>query len=136
MPLRAQVAGAAVGGRCRRTRTIATAGAAEYERAVADAARRSDALDADWDRFVRGCVPQAPRRVGDRGWFSIWDRTFSDAAVAPQCGDFYRSYRQTADAVRGRMVQADEAARRAGVYPGTRREIRERYRLSWEGWDR
>ena len=34
------------------------------------------------------------------------------------------------------MQAADEAARRADVYPGTRRDLRQRYRLDYAGWDR
>ena len=28
-----------------------------------------------------------------------------------------------------------EAARRAGLYPGTVREMRRKYRLGWDGWE-
>jgi hypothetical protein len=38
--------------------------------------------------------------------------------------------------LRTRMSDADDAARRAGVYPGTRREIRAKHRLAWDGWER
>jgi len=107
-------------------------GEADFERVMADASRRADALDQDWDRFVTSCLPQAPRRVGDRPWFSMWDRAFSERAVAPACGEFYRGYRQAADALRTRVLEAEETARRAGVYPGTRRQIRERYRMEWK----
>ena len=34
------------------------------------------------------------------------------------------------------MKQAEEDARRAGVYPGTARAIRARYSMDWPGWDR
>jgi hypothetical protein len=108
-------------------------GAAEFEHALADIARRADALDGEWDRFVRSCLAQPPRRVGDRGWFSIWERTFDAGAIAPGCEDFFRDFRQAAGALRTRLAEADETARRAGVYPGTRRTVRGRYRLEWDG---
>ena len=63
----------------------------------------------------------------------MWDRSFSERAVSPGCGEFYRGYRQAADTLRTRVLEADETARRAGVYPGTRRQIRERYRMTWDG---
>jgi S1-C subfamily serine protease len=106
---------------------------AEYERAVAEIARRADALDGEWTRFVGSCLPQPPRRGGDRGWFSIWDRSFDERAVAPACAGFFADYKQSAAAVRSRLADADEAARRAGVYPGTRRAILARHRLQWDG---
>jgi hypothetical protein len=34
------------------------------------------------------------------------------------------------------MQGAEEDARRAGVYPGTRRDIRKKYAMDWSGWDR
>jgi hypothetical protein len=115
------------------TRTDA---AREYERAMGEAARRADTLDGDWSRFVESCMPAGPRTSGDRPWFALWDRTFSEASVAPACTDYYRRYRRAADDFRVSMAGADEDARRAGVYPGTRRQIRERHRLGWGGWDR
>jgi hypothetical protein len=32
------------------------------------------------------------------------------------------------------MVAADEAAREASVYPGTRRDLRRKYKLDWDQW--
>ena len=34
------------------------------------------------------------------------------------------------------MAKASEGARRVGVYPGTMRDLRRKYRLDWDGWDR
>jgi hypothetical protein len=34
------------------------------------------------------------------------------------------------------MQQAEERARRAGVFPGTTRAVRARYAMEWPGWDR
>jgi len=34
------------------------------------------------------------------------------------------------------MAELDEAARRAGVYPGVQRELRSRLRLEYSGWGR
>jgi hypothetical protein len=34
------------------------------------------------------------------------------------------------------MQAAEEDARRAGVYPGIRRDIRKKYAMDWSGWDR
>jgi hypothetical protein len=41
-----------------------------------------------------------------------------------------------ADDVNAAMTLAGEAARRAGVYPGVQRELRQRYRMTWRGWGR
>jgi S1-C subfamily serine protease len=106
-------------------------GDADYEQAMTEAARQADALDREWDRFARSCLPALPRAAGDRAWFAMWAPSFA-ATVSPACADFYRGYRASADAVRTRVTEAEEAARRAGVLPGTRRAVRARLRLSWE----
>jgi hypothetical protein len=107
-------------------------GEAALEREVAQIAQRADSLDGEWTRFVRSCLARSPRANGERGWFAMWDRDFDAIPMNPGCANFYRDYRQAADAVRARVVEADEAARRAGVYPGTRRALRARYRLAWD----
>jgi S1-C subfamily serine protease len=115
---------------------LRSSGETQYDRAMAQVGRRADALDADWERFVESCLPHAPRTTGDRPFFAVWDRSFSESAIAPSCSSYYRRFRVAADEFRTAMSMTDDMARRAGVYPGTRREIRERYRLSWDGWDR
>jgi S1-C subfamily serine protease len=111
-------------------------GEAAYARIVAEAARRADSLDASWDRFSRTCLAQRPSSSGDRVWFAIWEPRFAGAALSPSCSDYHDQFRAAADEVRTRMNEAEELARRAGVYPGTRRSIRAQYRLEWSGWER
>ena len=41
-----------------------------------------------------------------------------------------------ADEVKHGICRADERARRAFVYPGTRRDLQAKFRLYWGGWDR
>jgi S1-C subfamily serine protease len=118
------------------TEELRSDGEAAYSRIVADAARRADSLDANWDRFSRSCLAQRPSVSGDRVWFAIWEPRFGSIALSPSCGSFYDQFRTAADDVRARITQAEESARRAGVYPGTRRSIRSRYRLEWAGWER
>jgi putative serine protease PepD len=112
-------------------------GDAAYEQTVAELARRADALDEYWERVRSTClVEKQVGASGDREWFAVWEPEFPANPVIPACTDMYRDFLKTAETVRERMVQADEDARRAGVYPGTRRDLRTRYRLSWPGWDR
>ena len=106
------------------------------ERVAADAARRADALDDYWGRFARVCLIRPVRTSGDREWFAIWERSFPADAVSPACVRDFDGFREAAEAIRARLVEADEAARQAGVYPGSRRQLRARYRLGWDGWER
>jgi hypothetical protein len=55
-------------------------------------------------------------------------------AVAPGCGVFFGEFRQMADAIHDAVIAADEAARQADVYPGTRRDVLRRWRL--DGWSK
>jgi S1-C subfamily serine protease len=118
------------------TESVRTQGLALFERVMMEAGRRADALDDYWDRFAKVCLREPLRTGGDRAWFAIWERGFPTDAVSPACVSDFQSFRDAADVLRMRLMQADEAARRAGVYPGSRRELRERYRLDWDGWDR
>jgi len=111
-------------------------GATEFERAVAQAARRADSLDDYWEQFSKVCLTRPARSSGDRPWFAIWERHFPTDAVAPACVADFRSFSSAADALRSGITNADEAARQAGVYPGSRRELLARYRLAWDGWER
>ena len=115
---------------------LRAAGEAEYERHVAAVARTADTYDEQWARFSKECLSGRVPPAGDRGWFALWTPSFSDSAVSPACSRFFRDFKDAAEAVHARMLRADEAARRAGVYPGTRRTLRARYRLAWDGWER
>jgi V8-like Glu-specific endopeptidase len=111
-------------------------GDAAYEQTMAELGRRADGLDEYWDRVKSTClVEKNVAAPGDREWFAVWEPDFPTNPVIPACTDMYRDFLKAAQTVRDRMVQAEEDARRAGVYPGTRRDLRTRYRLSWRGWD-
>jgi hypothetical protein len=57
-------------------------------------------------------------------------------AVAPGCGATFADVRKRATDLRDAVIAADEAARRAGIYPGVRRDTRRKYRLDHPGFDR
>ena len=117
------------------TEAVRAQGLALFERVVTDAARRADSLDEYWERFSKVCLTRPVRTGGDRPWFAIWERGFPPDVVTSSCVNDFGSFRDHADAIRARLTQADEVARRAGVYPGSRRDLRARYRLDWDGWD-
>jgi hypothetical protein len=50
-------------------------------------------------------------------------------AVSPGCTGSFADLRRDAQETRQAVIAADDAARRADVYPGTRRDIRRRSRL-------
>ena len=52
------------------------------------------------------------------------------------CPGWLTSVRRSAGRVHEVLLVATEAARRRGVFPGTVRDLRRKYRLEWDGWDR
>ena len=107
---------------------------AVYERFLVTAAQRADQLDRSWTDFVRDCLGgRAPTTRGDRGWFALFGR-FDDSAIAPGCVRFYADFKFAAQQFNERMTEAAEGARRAGVYPGVCRTLRQRYRVDWSDW--
>jgi len=57
-------------------------------------------------------------------------------AVSPGCDQTFADIRRVAQDIRDGVVGAEESARRAGVYPGTLRDVRRRHRLDNPGWAR
>ena len=111
-------------------------GAAQFERVMQAAARRADSLDDYWTRFRNACRATAAPNGGDREWFGVWDRPPSFNTADAQCSRWLSDIAQLAGAVRTAMTSADETARTASVYPGVRRELRRKYKLDWDGWER
>jgi hypothetical protein len=107
-----------------------------YEQAIAQLARRADALDSRWRTFTGSCYEG---RIGggfDRPWFALWDPRAMQGAVPPGCGVAFNDVRRTAQDIRDEVLAYEEAARQADVYPGTRRDVLRRYRLDYSGWSR
>ena len=111
-------------------------GTKAFEQAIATVALRADALDERWRGFTRSCYEGNVRGAFDREWFALWDPRAMQGAVSPGCGPAFTDIRRAADEIRDAVLSAGEAARQTDVYPGTRREILQRYRLSYTGWDR
>jgi hypothetical protein len=107
-----------------------------FDQAIAQVGRRADALDGQWRAFKESCYQG--RIVGsfDREWFALWDPRAMPGIVAPGCGTVFSDLRQIAQSIRAEVAGLGETARRADVYPGTRRDVLRKYRLDYAGWDR
>jgi hypothetical protein len=116
-----------------RTRTDA---ARLYEQALAKLARRADSLDDDWRKFRRDCYKGAIAGQFDREWFSLYDPKLVQGLVAYGCGGFFGDIRTEAFTIKNTIEGMEEEARKADIYPGTRRDLRRKYRLDYSGWDR
>jgi S1-C subfamily serine protease len=108
----------------------------EYEQAVAQLARRADALDDRWRSFIRICYEGRVVGAFDHAWFALWDQRAMQGTVSAGCSGAFSDLRQDAENIRRDVGAVDEVARRADVYPGTRRDLLRRYRLDYPGWAR
>ena len=111
-------------------------GAKSYDTLIAALATRADALDDRWKAFKRICYKGTVTAMPGHEWFAIWDPRAMQGSVPQGCTSAFDEIQHAADEIRDAVLAAGEAARRADVYPGTRREILQRYRLNYAGWDR
>ena len=103
---------------------------------VAQLARQADALDGSWRSFTQSCYDGRISGSFDHEWFALWEPHAMDGAVSPNCTTYLAEIRRSAEGIHAALVAADEAARRADVYPGARREALRRGRLDYPGWSR
>jgi trypsin-like peptidase len=107
-----------------------------YEQAVATVARRADQLDDRWRSFVRSCYNGQIAGGFGRPWFALFDPRAMQGAVSQGCGTTFEDIQRVANEIRSTIGSLDEAARRADVYPGARRDLLRRYRLDDPAWTR
>ena len=114
-------------------------GATEFDREIAALSHKADQADVAWQRFVEGCrlnvtSATAVAGVADREWIAFAGANVTQTqwtAACAEAGTFFALAGQVRDGV----CRAEDRARRNWVYPGTRREARQRYRLDWDGWE-
>jgi hypothetical protein len=119
------------------TDALRTRGEDEYAGSLDRIARAATDLDSFWTRYAPGCVT-ATAAAGDHPWFAAYqpNGVRLGTSVTIDCNDWLDTVEKRADDIREQMERAGEAARQRGVYPGTARDLRRRYRLAWTGWDR
>jgi S1-C subfamily serine protease len=107
-----------------------------YENAIAQLARRADALDDEWTSFTARCYQGRIVGTFDRPWFALWDSRAMQGVVPPNCGPYFDDLRRQATDIQRAVTAVDEGARLSDIYPGTRREVLRKYRLDYAGWNR
>ena len=112
-------------------------GEQEYTRALDAVSRAAAELDSFWTRYAPGCVTAAVAG-GDHPWFAAYrpDGVRVGTSTTVDCNAWYKAVKDRAELLRTEMDRAGEAARQHGVFPGTARDLRRRYKLTWTGWDR
>jgi S1-C subfamily serine protease len=109
-------------------------GAEQFETTVRALAQQADAVDTQWRRYRAACGGQSGSGAADgRDWFGIWAEKSSAGDPGSGCIGFRGAMINAAVAIRLALQQAEENARRAGVYPGVARDIRKKYVMYWSG---
>ncbi len=105
-----------------------------FEGAIAQVARAADALDGQWTSFMASCYEGRIVGTFDRPWFALWDQRAMQGVVSSNCSPYFDDLRRRANEIRQAVVGIDEAARRADIYPGIRRDVLRKHRLDY--WSR
>jgi S1-C subfamily serine protease len=111
-------------------------GEAAFDQNLRALQRRADQIDGEWRRLRANCAVDAPQGDAQRDWFAARDRAVASKGANVACASFFSDVANYAAQFGDAMAQAGDSARRSGVYPGTLRELRRRYRLDWSGWER
>jgi S1-C subfamily serine protease len=111
-------------------------GSQQYATALGGTAQRAADLDRAWNEYKASCRVTAVPAGDSHEWFQLYDPGSPLHTTAAYCASALDTIQRAADAITGAMAGADEAARRADVYPGARREMRRRFRLDYSSWER
>jgi hypothetical protein len=93
-------------------------------------------MDNEWRRFRERCYSGSVVGAFDREWFALLSNGALPGQVASFCSSYLDDFKRAAAEFRDVMRQADEAARRADVYPGWRRDARRTRKLQHDAWER
>jgi hypothetical protein len=80
-----------------------------------------------WDGKVVGSF--------DRNFYAMWEKDALQGQPVKGYETRFSDLRHSADQLRNHLQDIEDQARRADVFPGTRRDLRQRYRLEHRGWD-
>jgi hypothetical protein len=109
-----------------------------FESQVALVAQQAARVDALWGQFVNACDVRQTTGSYDNGreWFALWDGTTTRADLSNGfCRDLYNQIVGLGESVKRSMSGAEETARK-DLDAGDMRQIRQRYSMDWDGWDR
>jgi len=104
-------------------------GTRAYEQSMAQLGQRADELDSYWRRFKASCYDTPIVGSFDREWLAVLDPRAMKGPVAPGCEGSFGEVKRIAQEIQSGVLAAEESARQADVFPGTRRGLRQRFRL-------
>jgi hypothetical protein len=111
------------------------AGTQRYEARLVTLARAADQVEQNFATFLHYYWDGKVVGAFDRNFYALWE----SGALQGQPVKGYESkvgeIRQQAETLRAYLAQAEEEARKADVFPGTKRDLRRKYNLDHRGWD-
>jgi len=109
-------------------------GTQRYEITLGRVSARVANLDNQWERFKARSFEGRILGSYEHGWFALWEKDALQGQVRVGHEGVLEELRRNAEEIRSQMQAAEEEARRADVYPGVRRELRQKYRLESSRW--
>lgn len=98
--------------------------------------RATEVVDAEWQNFLAYCFEGEITGHFEHGWFALWEADAMKGNPRRGCEDKPRIIKAHADELRRLLHAAESEAHSAGVFPGTLRDLREKYHFTYPGWDR
>jgi micrococcal nuclease len=120
-------------------------GLERFEEEVRGFAKKADEMDIQYTRYMDACFSKYTEgnfggntSVYARGrtWFGGFSGSVSiDNESTVECRKMWSDFSRLVREIKRGMESAMDYARKASVYPGQLRKVRERYNLDWSGWD-
>jgi len=110
-------------------------GTRRYAAQLAALAHVSDQMESAFARFLAYDWDGKVVGTFDRNFYALWEKGALQGSPVKGQEARVAALRQAADQLRSQVRDAEEQARRADVFPGTRRELQQHYRLDYRGWD-
>jgi hypothetical protein len=111
------------------------AGTRRYAAQLAVLAHSADQMESAFARFLAYYWDGRVVGTFDRNFYALWEKGALQGNPVKGYESKATEMRQAADQLRQRFQEAEDQARQADVFPGIRRELRQRYRLEHRGWD-
>jgi hypothetical protein len=107
-----------------------------FSERVAALSAQASRIDSLWSSFRATCgVTLNQPYDGAREWFSLWDQVVRADYTSGFCRDLFNRIVGEGEAIKQAMGAAEDDARQE-LLPGAIREVRRRYSMDWDGWDR
>jgi hypothetical protein len=111
------------------------AGTRRYQVQLAAIAHAADQVESAFSRFIAYSWDGQVVGRFDRTFYALWEQGALQGRPVKGMEVRFNDLRQAADQLRTALREAEDQARRDDVFPGTRRDLRQRHRLEHRGWE-